>query len=43
MLFLRTRDFQVAIDLRYHVTFEGFDGAGGNGAHGIALTFGTTR
>jgi TolB-like protein len=43
MLFLRTHDFQVALDLRYHVTFSGFGGAGGNGAHGIALSFGTTR
>lgn len=43
MIFLRTRDFQVIVDLRYHVTFSSFDEVGDKGAHGLALTFGTTR
>lgn len=43
MIFLRTHDFQVIVDLRYHVTFGSFENAGGNGAHGILLSFGTAR
>jgi hypothetical protein len=43
MIFMRTRDFQVMVDLRYHVTFSRFDEVNDKGAHGLALTFGTTR
>ena len=42
-LMLRTYDFQIVLDLRYHYVFADFDQLGGRGAHGIALTFGTTR
>jgi hypothetical protein len=43
LLLLRTYDFQIVIDLRYHVTFSNYDRVGGKGAHGIALSFGTAR
>jgi TolB-like protein len=43
LLALRTFDFRLIVDLRYHAVFSGFDRLGGHGAHGIALTFGTSR
>jgi len=39
----RTYSYQIVVDLRYHYVFEGFDKLGGHGAHGIALTFGTSH
>jgi hypothetical protein len=43
LLALRTFDFRLILDLRYHVVFSSFDRLGSRGAHGIALTFGTSR
>jgi hypothetical protein len=40
---LRTYDFSIFFDLRYHYVFANFDGLGGRGAHGVAITFGTSR
>lgn len=39
----RTYSYQIVVDLRYHYVFESFDKLGGHGAHGIALTFGTSH
>jgi hypothetical protein len=43
LLALRTYDFVVVVEVRYHYVFADFDRLGGDGAHGIALTFGTSR
>ena len=43
LLALRTYDFVVVVELRYHYVFADFDRLGGDGAHGIAITFGTSR
>jgi hypothetical protein len=43
LLALRTYDFLVVLDLRYHYVFSDFGNLGGDGAHGIAITFGTSR
>jgi len=40
---LRTYDFVAVLELRYHYVFESFDEVGGGGAHGVMLTFGTSR
>lgn len=40
---LRTYDFQVVLEVRYHYIFENFDQVGGNGANGFLVTFGTSR
>ncbi len=40
---LRTYDLSIIVDLRYHAVLADFDRAGGKGAHGFALTFGTSR
>lgn len=42
-MMLRTYDFSLVMDLRYHVVFGSFDQVDGNGAHGVMLSFGTTR
>ncbi len=43
VLGLRTYDFQVVLDLRYHYVFEKFGNLNNKGAHGLLLTFGTNR
>jgi len=43
MLALRTYDFSIVLELKYHAVFSSFDNVGGKGAHGITLSFGTTR
>ena len=43
LLMLRTYDFAIVLDLRYHYVFEHFEAIGGNGAHGLALRFGIGR
>jgi hypothetical protein len=43
LLMLRTYDFAIVLDVRYHYVFEDFDAIGGNGAHGLALRFGIGR
>lgn len=40
---LRTYDLSIIVDLRYHFVFSSFGLAGGRGAHGFALRFGTSR
>jgi hypothetical protein len=40
---LRTYDFETVLELRFHYVFEKFDKAGGAGAQGVMLTFGTSR
>ncbi len=40
---LRTYDFSLIIELRYHYVFARFDELGGDGAQGVRLTFGTSR
>jgi hypothetical protein len=40
---LRTYDFEIVLDLRYHYVFEKFDKVGGGGAQGVMVTFGTSR
>jgi hypothetical protein len=39
----RTYDFQVALDVRYHVFLDRFEAVDGRGAHGFTLTFGLQR
>ena len=41
-LALRTYDFELVLDLRYHHVFERLEGIGG-GAHGFIITLGTSR
>ena len=43
MMALRTFDFSIYAELRYHVVFSQFDELGSKGAHGVALSFGTSR
>jgi hypothetical protein len=43
LMAFRTYDLSVIVDVRYHVVWADFSAVGGNGAHGIALTFGTSR
>lgn len=43
LLALRTYDFVIVVELRYHYVFADFDRLGGDGAHGLAITFGTSR
>lgn len=43
LMALRTYDFVVVVELRYHHVFESFERAGGGGAHGFLLTFGTSH
>ena len=43
LIAFRTYSYQIVVDLRYHYVFEKFDKVGGHGAHGIALTFGTSH
>lgn len=40
LLLLRTYNFHLVVDLRYHVVFDGFTKLGGKGAHGVILSFG---
>jgi len=43
LLALRTYDFEIVVDVRFHHVFAEFDDAGGGGADGLLLTFGTSR
>jgi hypothetical protein len=43
LMALRTYDLSFIVDVRYHFVWAEFDAIGGNGAHGIAITFGTSR
>ncbi|MBD3162418.1 MAG: hypothetical protein GF328_09945 [Candidatus Latescibacteria bacterium] len=43
LLLLRTYDFQVVLDLRYHYVFEDFEEVNDRGAHGVRFSFGTNR
>lgn len=43
VLALRTYDFSLIVELRYHHVFVDPDKLGGGGAQGIRLTFGTSR
>lgn len=43
LMALRTYDLSIIVDLRYHIVWADFDAVGGKGAHGISLTFGTSR
>ena len=40
---MRTYDFSIAVDLRYHYVFADFDFNGDDGAHGLSVTFGIGR
>jgi hypothetical protein len=42
-MLLRTYDFSLLADVRYHVVFGSFDDLGGKGAHGVIVSFGTTH
>jgi hypothetical protein len=42
-MLLRTYDFSLLADVRYHVVFGAFDRVGGKGAHGVMVSFGTTH
>ena len=42
-MLLRTYDFSLLADVRYHVVFGSFDHVGGKGAHGVMVSFGTTH
>jgi hypothetical protein len=39
----RTYSYQIVLELRYHYIFDDFEKAGGKGAHGFALSFGTSH
>lgn len=43
LLALRTYDFTAVLELRYYYVFESFEQAGGGGAQGLLLSFGTNR
>jgi len=43
LLALRTYDFAIDLELRYHYVFAEFDDIGGKGAHGVGLRFGIGR
>ena len=43
LLALRTYDFSIVVDVRYHYVFAEFDPLSSKGAQGIALWFGTSR
>jgi hypothetical protein len=43
LIAFRTYSYQIVVDLRYHYVFADFDQVGGKGAHGFALTFGTSH
>jgi hypothetical protein len=43
LLALRTYDFAVVAELRYHIVFADFDRLGGDGAHGVSIAFGIGR
>ena len=43
ILVLRTYDFHLVLEFRYHHIFEDFEEIGGGGANGFMLTFGTSR
>jgi hypothetical protein len=43
LMAFRTYSYQLVVGLRYHYVFEDFDELGGHGAHGFALSFGTTH
>jgi len=43
LLAMRTFDFELIAEARYHYMFEDFDGAGGDGAHGFQICIGTGR
>lgn len=40
---LRTYDFEIVLELRFHYVAERFDKVGGKGAQGVMVTFGTSR
>jgi hypothetical protein len=40
LMMLRTYDFSLAFDLRYHVVFSDFTNIGGNGAQAVSFMFG---
>lgn len=40
---LRTFDYTIVVDVRYHYVFSDFDVVGRRGAHGISISFGTAR
>lgn len=42
-MLLRTYDFSLLVDVRYHAVFGAFDDVGGRGAHGVIVSFGTTH
>lgn len=42
VVLLRTYSFRIIADARYHYTFEDFPDAGGDGANGLLVTFGTS-
>jgi hypothetical protein len=43
ILALRTYDFELVGEIRYHHSFEDFERIGGHGAHGLQVSFGTSR
>jgi hypothetical protein len=40
---LRTYDFSIVLDARFHYVIEKFDRVGGQGAQGVMVSFGTSR
>ena len=42
-MLLRTYDFSLLADIRYHAVFGAFDHVDGKGAHGVIVSFGTTH
>jgi hypothetical protein len=42
VVLLRTYSFRIVADARYHHVFEDFPEAGGKGANGLVVTFGTS-
>lgn len=43
LIALRTYDLSIIVDVRYHYVWGDFNAIGGDGAHGVMLTFGTSR
>lgn len=43
VILFRTYSYQILCDVRYHYVFEDFEKVEGKGAHGLAVTFGTSH
>lgn len=43
LIALRTYEYNLVLEARYHYVFDDFDDLGGNGAHGVIVSFGMSQ